>query len=138
MVRNWTPSIVPGGARKNRLFDYGRFGRFNFHSGTFFRHCDFGFIMPRYFFHVYHDRAELDFAGEELPDKHAAWHEATVMAGQTLQSLDGKLTPDKEWRMEVTDEFANPLYVLHINGKAKVGGADGAKDHTFGGPSNAW
>jgi hypothetical protein len=25
------------------------------------------------------------------------------------------VTPDKEWRMEVTDEFANPLYVLHIN-----------------------
>jgi hypothetical protein len=51
----------------------------------------------------------------ELPDKHAAWREATVMAGQTLQGLDGKLQPGREWRMEVTDEFANPLYVLHIN-----------------------
>jgi hypothetical protein len=37
------------------------------------------------------------------------------MAGQTLQSLDGKLQPGLEWRMEVTDEFAHPLYVLHIN-----------------------
>jgi hypothetical protein len=27
--------------------------------------------MPRYFFHVYHDHAELDYEGEELPDKHA-------------------------------------------------------------------
>jgi hypothetical protein len=72
-------------------------------------------VMPRYFFNVYHDRAELDSEGEELPDKHAAWHEATIMAGQTLQSLDGKLQADKEWRMEVTDEFANPLYVLHIH-----------------------
>jgi len=72
-------------------------------------------VMPKYFFNVYHDRADLDFEGEELPDKHAAWHEATVMAGQTLQRLDGKLQPDKEWRMEVTDEFANPLYVLHIH-----------------------
>jgi hypothetical protein len=53
--------------------------------------------------------------GEELPDKHAAWREATVIAGQTLQGLDGKLQPGREWRMEVTDEFANPLYVLHIN-----------------------
>jgi hypothetical protein len=67
--------------------------------------------VPRYFFHVYHHRAELDLEGEELPDKYAAWHEATVTAGQILQSLDGKLTPDKDWRMEVTDEFANPLYV---------------------------
>jgi hypothetical protein len=71
--------------------------------------------MQRYFFHVHHDRPEIDHEGKELPDKHAAWHEATVMAGQALQSLDGKLQPAREWRMEVTDEFANPLYVLHIN-----------------------
>jgi hypothetical protein len=73
------------------------------------------FPMPRYFFHVYHDDAEIDQEGEELPDKHAAWKEATVMAGQTLQSLDGKLQPGRGWRMEVTDEFANALYVLHIH-----------------------
>jgi hypothetical protein len=71
--------------------------------------------MPRYFCHVYHDRAELDYEGEELPDKYAAWREATVMAGQMLQSVDGRLKPDREWRMEVTDEFQNPLCVLHIN-----------------------
>ena len=71
--------------------------------------------MPMYFFHVYHERAELDYEGEELCDKHEAWKEATVIAGQTLQNLDGKLQPGREWRMEVTDEFANRLYVLHIN-----------------------
>ena len=71
--------------------------------------------MPRYFFHVFHEHAERDFDGEELPDKNAAWHEATVKAGYTLQNLDGKLQPGKEWRMEVADEFENPLYVLHIH-----------------------
>ena len=71
--------------------------------------------MPRYFFHVYHDEPQIDQEGEELPDKHAAWKEATVIAGQILQSLDGKLQPGREWRMEVTDEFANALYVLHIH-----------------------
>jgi hypothetical protein len=50
-----------------------------------------------------------------LPDKYAAWREATVTAGQVLQSIDGKLKPDREWRMEVMDEFQNLLYVLHIN-----------------------
>jgi hypothetical protein len=65
------------------------------------------------FFHVYHDRAETDFEGEELPDKHAAWRKATITAGQILQSLDGNLTPAREWRM--VDEFQNPLFVLHIN-----------------------
>jgi hypothetical protein len=73
--------------------------------------------MPRYFFHVYHGRHQPDDMGEELPDKHAAWREATVTAGQILQDLDGKLQPDNpEWRMEVADEFQNTtLFVLHIH-----------------------
>jgi hypothetical protein len=73
--------------------------------------------MPRYYFNVHHERAELDWIGEELPDMHAAWREATVTAGQMLQSLDGKLRPELDWRMEVTDEFANPLYVIHVSAK---------------------
>jgi hypothetical protein len=48
--------------------------------------------MPKYFFHITHDRTEIDSEGEELPDKHAAWKEATVTAGQILQGIDGKLT----------------------------------------------
>ena len=71
--------------------------------------------MPRYFFNVYHDRAELDEEGEELPDMQAAWREATMTAGQIIQDLDGKLRPGKDWRLEVTDEFANPLYVIHVS-----------------------
>jgi len=71
--------------------------------------------MPRYFFHVYHDSNDVDDVGEELPDKHAAWQEATVTAGQILQGLDGRLKPGHDWRMEVTDEFQNRLYLLHIS-----------------------
>ena len=70
--------------------------------------------MPRYFFHIIHERTEIDDVGEELPDKHAAWREATVTAGQMLQGIDGKLKPGRGWRMEVTDEFQNTIYVLHI------------------------
>ena len=55
--------------------------------------------------------------GEELPDRHAAWKEATITAGQILQSLDGKLQPSRDWRMEVTDEFANPLFVINVSAK---------------------
>jgi hypothetical protein len=56
--------------------------------------------MPRYFFHVYHENAELDYAGEELPDKHAAWHEATVKAGRTLQASKGNSSQsgNGEWK----------------------------------------
>jgi hypothetical protein len=73
--------------------------------------------MPWYFFHVRHDRSVEDYEGEELPDKHAAWKEATVTAGHLLQDLDGDLTPAREWRMVVTDEFQNPLFVLQISAK---------------------
>jgi len=75
--------------------------------------------MPRYFFNVYHETSQADEVGEELPDRHAAWREATITAGQLLQSLDGKLQPGCDWRMEVTDEFANPLYVINVSAKAQ-------------------
>jgi hypothetical protein len=38
-----------------------------------------------------------------------------VTAGQIIQDLDGKLLPGKDWRMEVTDEIANRLYVIHLS-----------------------
>ncbi|WIW44498.1 hypothetical protein ML401_23760 [Bradyrhizobium sp. 62B] len=71
--------------------------------------------MPRFFFHVTHEQKYIDDEGEDLPDKHAAWKEATVTAGQMLQGIDGKLAPGRDWRMEVTDEAQNKLYVLHIH-----------------------
>ena len=61
--------------------------------------------MPRYFFNVYHERSQLDQEGEELPDRHAAWKEATVTAGRMMQDIDGKLQPGREWRLEVTDKL---------------------------------
>jgi hypothetical protein len=73
--------------------------------------------MPRYFFNVYHERAEPDDVGEELPDQHAAWKEATITAGQILQSLDGKLQPGRDWQMEVKDEFGASLYVIRVSAK---------------------
>ena len=76
--------------------------------------------MPRYFFNIYHERTEIDRDGEELPDKFAAWKEATVTAGQILQDIDGRFRPGREWRLEVTDEFANTLYVIHINAEKLV------------------
>jgi len=70
--------------------------------------------MPRYFFNVCHDQVLIDDEGEELPDKHSAWREATVTTGQMIKSMNGRLLPGTKWRLEVTDEFAHPLYVIHI------------------------
>jgi hypothetical protein len=75
--------------------------------------------MPKYFFNIYHDRIMIDDKGEELPDKRSAWKEATVTTGQMIQSMNGQLSPGgTEWRMEVTDEFANPLYVVRVIAEA--------------------
>jgi len=74
--------------------------------------------MPRYFFHVYHDKLQVDRVGEELPDKDFAWKEATATAGRILQDMDGELLfTDQPWRLEVTDEFATPLFELRISAK---------------------
>jgi hypothetical protein len=73
--------------------------------------------MPRYFFNIHHDDKQIDDIGEDLLDDHAAWKEATVTAGQILQSLDGRLKPGHDWRMEVVDAGGNALFVLQITAK---------------------
>lgn len=78
--------------------------------------------MPRYFFNVYDGtHLHIDDVGEELPDRLAAWHEATTSAGQSLQDLDGKLLPGTEWFMDVLDEFGNCLYSLRISARTESG-----------------
>jgi len=75
--------------------------------------------MPRYFFNTFHDQKSPDWSGTELPDKDAAWEKATQMAGETIKRLDGALKPGHDWRMEVTDEFAMPLWKLHVRAQKK-------------------
>lgn len=59
--------------------------------------------MPRCFFHIYHEELQVDRLREELPDKNAAWKEAT--AGRILQDIDGELLLSKQpSRLEVTDD----------------------------------
>jgi hypothetical protein len=70
--------------------------------------------MPRYFFNVHHEGLRPDTEGEELPDNEAAWHEATVVAGDLLRNMDRKFQPGQEWRIEVTDERRNPIYILRV------------------------
>lgn len=67
------------------------------------------------FFDTFHETHERDAVGQELSDKHAAWGVATKTAGEILRDLDGRLKPEREWRMEVQDEFRQRLFVLHIS-----------------------
>jgi hypothetical protein len=70
--------------------------------------------MPKYYFNVHHEGSRLDTEGEELPTNEAAWREATIVAGELFRNMDGKFQPAQEWRLEVTDERRNPLYVIRI------------------------
>jgi hypothetical protein len=45
--------------------------------------------MPRYFFHVHHERPSYDQQGEEFADRQAAWHDAVVSTGRSLVDLWG-------------------------------------------------
>jgi hypothetical protein len=75
-------------------------------------------LMTRYFFHV-HDGpfAHTDMVGEEFADGHAAWSEATRYAGEIIRDVDGRLQPDTEWRLDVTDQQGQPLYRIVVSTK---------------------
>ncbi|WP_376711798.1 DUF6894 family protein [Bradyrhizobium altum] len=60
---------------------------------------------------MHHGKRHADETGVVLPGRGAAWKEATFTTGQLLQDLDG--AHGQGWRMEVTDEAANPVCVLH-------------------------
>jgi hypothetical protein len=88
--------------------------------------------MPRYFFHVYHDRPELDEEGEELPDAQAAWREATVTVGQIIQDLNGRLRPGRGWRMEVTTNSRTGCTSSTFTSKNPSDGMRRPRDGYFG------
>ena len=73
--------------------------------------------MPRYFFHTHGVRPSPDEMGEELRDDEAAWHEATLVAGEIFKDIDGKFRPDQEWSLEVNNEEGKPLYSIQIKSK---------------------
>ena len=43
--------------------------------------------MPRYSFNMHGVRPSQDEKGEELPDDEAAWHEATLVAGEIFKDM---------------------------------------------------
>jgi hypothetical protein len=72
--------------------------------------------MPRYFFNVCFDHANIDSIGEELPDSKAAWREATMGTAELLRDLEGRFQPGRQWRLEVTDEARGLIYVIWLTG----------------------
>lgn len=75
--------------------------------------------MPRYYFRLSGSlNTEMKNEGLDLPDKHAAWSEATTACGELLKDLDGNLKPGDKWQMTVKDEAGADLYELEFRTKA--------------------
>jgi hypothetical protein len=50
----------------------------------------------------------------DLPDDSAAWSEATTACGEIMKDLDGRFPLPGEWRLDVRNERAKPLFSLRI------------------------
>jgi hypothetical protein len=75
--------------------------------------------MPRFFFVVVDGRnMEVQNDGLELPDRDAAWVEATTACGELLRDLDGKLAPGDQWCMKVQDAAGADIYLLEFKTRA--------------------
>jgi hypothetical protein len=71
--------------------------------------------MPRYYFRITGSlHTEIKREGLELPDKQAAWAEATTACGELLRDIDGALKPGDTWQMMVTDEAGRDIYQLEF------------------------
>jgi Domain of unknown function (DUF6894) len=68
--------------------------------------------MPSFIFEITHDGQSCTKTKLDLPNKKAAWEEATRCAGETLRDLDGKLKLGTEWRIDVTDSSRKPIFTL--------------------------
>ncbi|MET4390898.1 hypothetical protein ABIB73_006684 [Bradyrhizobium sp. F1.4.3] len=75
--------------------------------------------MSRFFFVVADDRnMEVQNDGLELPDREAAWVEATTACGELLRDLNGKLKPGDQWSMKVQDATGADIYLLEFKTRA--------------------
>ena len=71
--------------------------------------------MPRYKFHVYDGRGDVQPDEETLRDADAARREGIRRAGATLVLDAQTLRADTEWRLEVEDEHGLVLYRMDFS-----------------------
>ena len=72
-------------------------------------------LVPRYHFNVLDGTAYIDETGVELAGIDDAKREARRYAGIMLADSAKVSTPDREWRVEVTDHQGSALFRLGIS-----------------------
>lgn len=76
--------------------------------------------MPRYFFHIIDGRDVRDEDGTELADIYVAQTEAIRLSGELLRDMGGRFWDGTGWRLEVEDERAQVLFVLHFAAEERL------------------
>ena len=73
--------------------------------------------MMKFFFDVNGNGVPDSEEGQTLANDEAAWHEATLVAGEIFKDVDGKFRPGQEWKLEVQNEQRRPLYSINVTSK---------------------
>jgi hypothetical protein len=70
--------------------------------------------MPKYYFDVNGAGVPDHDEGDMLQNDDAAWHEATLVAGELFKEVDGKLKPGEGWKIDVLNEQRQPIYSIIV------------------------
>ncbi|MBL0403635.1 hypothetical protein JKG68_06610 [Microvirga aerilata] len=76
--------------------------------------------MPCYFFYMNDGSSVRDAEGTELPDIYAAQDQAIRTSGEILRDRGAKFWNGTEWKLEVTDESDQVLFVLRFSAEEKL------------------
>lgn len=79
-----------------------------------------GHRVTRYFFNILDGTATRDLDGTDLPDIYVAQAEAIRLAGEILRDMGGRFWNDAEWRLEVSDESGQVLFVLRFSAEERL------------------
>ena len=71
--------------------------------------------MPRYHFNVLDRTTYIDEIGTDLASIDDAKREARRYAGNLLADSAMRSSPDREWRVEVTDHQGSALFCLGVS-----------------------
>ncbi len=71
--------------------------------------------MARYYFNIYDGQTPADDDGTELPDVYTARKEAIRLCGEILREVRCSFDSESDWRLEVTDDHDNRLFILRFS-----------------------
>jgi hypothetical protein len=70
--------------------------------------------VPTYYFVINSKSIPDTEEGEILHSDDAAWHEATLVAGEIFKDVDGDFRPGQQWKLEVQDAHRRPLFSISV------------------------